>query len=180
METYGGLGIPRCLGRLRASRAVFVLAALVLGGAALLGAPGAAAGPAVSTTTPVTYDGTNTCTGDMFTGTGNIHTVFSENASASGVLQHHLDMRIDGLQAVTTFPVPGKKYVVQDTYDEEFVFGSAAEETFDITLHFIRVGEDGTLILGDDFYEYLRTHITANANGDVTAFSVRTNDMPCQ
>jgi hypothetical protein len=35
-------------------------------------------------------------------------------------------------------------------------------------------------VLGDDFYEFLRTHITANANGIVTAFDVRTNAMPCQ
>jgi hypothetical protein len=82
------------------------------------------------------------------------------------------------LQAVSL--LTGKKYVVQDTFSDEFVFGGASEETFDITAHYIRVGEDRTFILGDDFYEYLRTHITANANGVVTAFSVRTNDMPCQ
>jgi hypothetical protein len=180
MGIYGGLGIPRCLGQLRASRAGFVLAALVLGGAALLGASGATAGPAVSTTMPFTYAGTNTCTGgEPFSGTGNVHVLLSENLSTSGVLQYHLDVRIDGLQAVT-FPLPVKKYVVQDTFDDEFVFSSAAEETFDITAHFIRVGEDGSFILGDDFYEYLRTHVTANANGEVTAFSVRASDMPCQ
>jgi hypothetical protein len=180
MGSYGGLGIPRCLPqRLRVSRAV-MLAALVLAGGALLGAPGAAAGPAFSTTTTVPYDGTNTCTGDMFSGTGNMHFLLSENVSTSGVLQHHLDVRLDGLQAVTTFPTPGKKYVVQDTFNDEFVFGSADEATFDITAHFVRVGEDGTSVLGDDFYEYLRTHITTNANGDVTALSVRANDMPCQ
>ena len=39
---------------------------------------------------------------------------------------------------------------------------------------------DGGLILGDDFYEYIRAHITANANGTVTADYVRTNSMPCQ
>jgi hypothetical protein len=156
-----------------------VLVALILVGAALFGAPGAAAGPAVSTTTTVPYDGTNTCTGDIFTGTGTLHFLFSENLSSSGVLEHHLDARLDGLQVVTTFPVAGKKYVVQDTFDDEFVFGSAAEETFDITAHFVRVGEDGTLVLGDDFYEYFRAHITANDTG-VTSYSIRTNDMPCQ
>ena len=87
-------------------------------------------------------------------------------------------MHIDGLKAIG---MPnGKTYIVQDVYSDEFVIAGATEETFDITAHFIRQGEDGTLILGDDFYEYMRTHITANANGMVTAFSIRTNDMPCQ
>lgn len=158
--------------------AVSVLAALVVAGGALIGASGAAAGPADSSTTPITFDGTNSCTGEVFTGTGDLHFLLSENVSAGGVLQYHLDVRIDGLQAVAA--LTGKKYVVQDTFDHEFVFSNAAEDTFDITAHFERVGEDGTFILGDDFYEYLRTHITANANGIVTAFEVRTSDAPCQ
>jgi hypothetical protein len=174
----GALVRPRFLVRASISPAVFVLAALVFAGGALIGATRAAAGPAVSYTTPITYDGTNSCTEEIFTGTGNAHFVLSENLSASGVIQYHLDTRIDGLQAVA---VPsGKRYVVQDTFDHEFVFSNAAEDTFDITAHFVRVGEDGTLILGDDFYEYFRAHITANANGMVTAFSVRTSDAPCQ
>jgi hypothetical protein len=156
----------------------FVAAVLALGAVTLVGATGAAAGPAFTQTTPFTYTGTNPCTGEAFLGSGNMHFLLSENLSASGAIQHHLNVRMDGLQAVT---LSGKKYVVQDTFNDEFVITGASEETFDITVHYIRVGEDGTLILGDDFYEYLRTHITANANGMVTAFKVATNDMPpCQ
>jgi len=153
-----------------------VLAILGVAGAALLGATGAAAGPALSTTTPVTYGGTNLCTGEAFTGTGNMRFFENADATTSGI-QYHLNVRFDGLQAFTP---SGKKYVVQDTLNWEFVFRTAAEETYDATVRFIRVGEDGTLILGDDFYEYLRTHITANANGMVTAFQVNMQDMPCQ
>jgi len=156
----------------------FVLATLVFG--ALVAPSSAVAGPAVSTTSPFSYAGTNSCTGEAFTGTGTLHLLMSDNLSASGVVQHHINSRLDGLKAVT---LTGKNYVVQDTFNDELVFdsdGAPAEETFDVTAHFIRVGEDGTLVLGDDFYEYLRTHITANANGMVTTFSVKTNDMPCQ
>jgi hypothetical protein len=118
------------------------------------------------------------CTEEAFSGTGTLHFLMSENLSTSGVIQSHLDTRLDGLKAVT---VTGKRYVVQDTFNWEFVIhGDGAEDTFDITAHFVRVGEDGSFVLGDDFYEYLRTHITANANGMVTAFYVNTNDMPCQ
>jgi hypothetical protein len=174
----GALVRPRLLVRASVWPAVFILAALVLAGVALIGATVAAAGPAVSYTTPVTYGGFNSCAGEFFTGTGNVHFLTSENVSASGVLQSHVNVRIDGLQAVAA--LSGKKYVVQDTFSHEFVFSKADEDTFDLTAHFVRVGEDGTLSLGDDFYEYLRTHITANANGTVTALSVRMSDAPCQ
>jgi hypothetical protein len=160
-------------------RRILVLATLGFGLGALASASGATAGPAVSTTSPFTYAGTNACTGEAFTGTGRLQLLTTDNLSASGAIQFHLNARIDGLQAVTT---TGKKYVVQDTFNWEFVIhGVGAEETFDLTAHFVRVGEDGSFVLGDDFYEYLRTHITANANGVVTAFSVNTSDMPpCQ
>jgi len=162
------------------ARRIFALATLTFGIGALVATPGATAGPAVSTTSPFTYTGTNTCIAppEAFTGTGTLHTSTTENLSASGVLQSHFNARIDGLQAVAV--LTGKKYVVQDTLNHEFVFGSATEDTFDMTAHFIRVGEDGTLIFGDDFYEYLRAHITVNANGMMTSFYVNMNAMPCQ
>jgi hypothetical protein len=160
------------------SRAVLLVAALVVAGIAMIGATSAAAGPAVSESTPFTYDGTSPCTGEMFTGTGTAHFLLSENVSGSGVIQSHLDVRIDGLEAVAV--LSGKKYVAQDTFNHEFVFSKAAEDTFNLTVHYVRVGEDGSFVLGDDFYEYLRAHITANANGLVTAFDVRTNPTPCQ
>jgi hypothetical protein len=177
MGIYGESDMPR-LRRARTSRALFVVAVLVLVGGALIGAGGTAAGPAFSLTSPIMYAGTNTCTGETFTGTGTLHFLTTENLSAGGVIESHLNVRVDGLQAVTA---TGKKYVVQDALNHEFVIhGVGAEDTFDMTAHFVRVGEDGTFVLGDDFYEYLRAHITANAKGMVTAFYVNTSDSPCQ
>jgi len=154
-------------------RATLVLAALLCGLGALVWTSGAVAGPAVSTTTPFAYGATNPCTGEPFTGTGTLHLVVSENLSPSGMLQSHFEARLDGLQAVT---MTGKRYVVQNTEAHSFGFdttdGAPAHETFETTAHFVRQGEDGGSILGDDFYERLFTHITANANGDVTALKV--------
>jgi hypothetical protein len=149
------------LRRLRASRAVLVL--IVLG--ALIGATSAGA--------------ENPCAAppEAFTGTGTLHFLVAENESASGVIQSHLNVRIDGLKAVT---LTGKKYVVQDTFNWEFVFSRAAEETFDVIAHYVRVGEDGSFVLGDDFYQYIRAHITANANGAITVQRMETEDQPCQ
>jgi hypothetical protein len=157
-----------------ARRGAFAL--LVLAGA-LVAATCAAAGPGVSTTEPFTYGMTNPCTGEAFVGDGTLHTTMSENLSASGNIESHLEARIDGLKAVT---LTGKKYVVQDTFNWQFTIAKGSEETFDIVAHYVRVGEDGSLVLGDDFYEYMKTHITANANGMVTASKVDTNNQPCQ
>jgi hypothetical protein len=157
--------------------AALLLISLLLGAGALIGARAASADAAFSETTPTTYAGFNLCTGEPFSGTGTMHFLMSDRVSNSGALQHHLLTTVDGLQAVTPL---GKRYVVQDRYSDEFVFSGASEETFDITAHFIRQGEDGTFILGDDFYEYYRAHITTNANGMITAFDITTSDMPCQ
>jgi hypothetical protein len=163
-------------------RAGSVLAALVLGGCALIVATGATAGPGFSTTTPFTFGGTNPCTGDSFTGSGNLHLLFSENESNSGHIQFHIEANFAGLQAVTTFPVAGKKYVVIDQEDQTNTFdsdGEPAHETVESTVQFIRSGEDGSPTTGDDFYQHFLAHITANANGVVTVQDVKT-DTRCR
>ena len=132
----------------------------------------------VSQTTTMTYTGMNTCAGEMFSGTGTARFDLSESVATDGSIHHHLATRIDGLKAVAM--ISGKKYVVQETYFDEFNFVGASEETFSIRAHYIRVGEDGSFILGDDFYEYIHTHITANDQGMVTSFSVDTSDDPCR
>jgi hypothetical protein len=157
----------------------FGVATLVCAAAALVGATGAVAGPAVTETTTFVYNGTNLCTMEDFSGTGNLHSSITENLSTSGVLETHVLFSIDGLNAVTLL---GKRYIVQDVYNHEFVFGSSDEDTFQIRAHYIRQGEDGSLILGDDFYFYLRTHITADpTTGAVKSLHVDTSgDDTCQ
>ena len=148
---------------------------LIIGGGALIGATSATAGPGVSTTTPFTFDGTNPCTGDVFAGTGNLHFLLSDNLSSSGMVQYHIEARFSGLQAVTTF---GQKYVVIDEEDQTDTFdtdGAPAQETVEHTLQFVRSGEDGSLLMDDDFYEHFLAHITANANGTVTVQDVTLN-----
>ena len=152
-------------------RAVWTGLVVALG--ALLAVTCAAAGPATSMTTPTTFVGENPCTGEALTGTGTLHTVTTENLSQSGNIEFHLATTLSGLTATT---VLGKKYVVREAYNQEFTISKAAQETFAVVAHYVRVGEDGTYVLGDDFYQYLRTHITANANGLVTAFRIDQSD----
>ena len=131
----------------------------------------ASAGPGVSTTTPFSFSGTNPCTGDAFAGSGQLHFLLSDNLSTSGMIQFHIEAGFSGLQAVTTFPVAGKRYVVIDQENQTITFdsdGAPAHETVEHTLQFVRSGEDGSLLMDDDFYEHFLAHITANANGTVT------------
>jgi hypothetical protein len=150
---------------------------LMAAAGALVAVTCAAADPGVSTTTPFMYDGVNNCTGEAFSGMGTLHTTSRDGLSASGNIEYHLYATIDGLKAVT---VTGKTYVVQDVFAHDFTISTATEDTFVLVAHYVRVGEDGTFLLGDDFYEFLRTHITANANGIPTAFKFDTSDQPCQ
>jgi hypothetical protein len=150
----------------------------VLGGCTLVVATGATAGPGFTTTTPFSFAGTNPCTGDSFMGSGTLHFLISDNLSNSGNVQYHIETNFAGLQAVTTLPVAGKKYVVIDEEDLTQTFDSDAapsHETMESTLQFVRSGEDGSVISGDDFYEHVLAHITANANGTVTVEDVKTD-----
>jgi len=165
------------------SRAVPVLTALVLGGGALIGAAGAAADTAFTTTTPFSFTGTNYCVmpAEEFAGNGQMHFVMSENLSTSGVVQSHLGVGFSGLQALT---LSNKKYVVIDQENKnsgfDFFGPGPAHETVDTILQFVRLGEDGTSIVGgDDFYEHVLAHITANANGIVTVDDM-TTETRCQ
>ena len=148
---------------------------LAIAAVALVTVTGAAADSGTSTTMPVMYSGANPCTGEAFWGNGTVHTTLTDNLSASGNVAFHWDTTLDGLKAVTA---TGKTYVVHESFNWQFSFSNASEETFDIVAHYVRVGEDGTLVLGDDFYQYLRTHATANASGMPTAFQVSSNDVP--
>jgi hypothetical protein len=152
--------------------ASLALTTLLIGGV-LIGttATSVSAGPGVSTTTPFSFSGTNPCTGDAFAGSGQLHFLLSDNLSSSGMIQYHIEATFSGLQAVTTAPVAGKKYVVINQEDQTITFdsdGAPSHETVEHTLQFVRSGEDGSLLMDDDFYEHFLAHATANANGTVT------------
>jgi hypothetical protein len=160
----------------------FVLPVLVAG-AALVGATGASAGPAITSNTPFTFAGTNSCVfpAEEFMGSGHIQMLASDNESNSGNVQFHLEGNFAGLQAVTTFPlaVAGKKYVVVDEEDLllTFVPDGASHQTLEVTFKFVRSGEDGTpLTTGDDFFVHFLAHATVNANGVPTVEDLKTDD----
>jgi hypothetical protein len=116
-----------------------------------------------------------------FVGNGNLHLLVSSNLSTSGNVQSHLQTNLQGLQA-TAIP-SGKKYQVPDSLTESFEFDGLdvmpAHTTFEFMAQFVRVGEDGTYVFGDDFYEHFLAHATVNANGVVTVDDF-SDDVRCQ
>ena len=156
-----------------------LVAALASSLLVVFGATTAAASPAVTTRTPLTYPGTNPCVvpAEPFVGTGIFHLLVSGNLSGSGMAQSHLEGNLQGLQAVT---ITGKKYVVVSSESQTLVLDTADAAPFVLTwvwtVNYVRVGEDGTLIGADDFYLHFRIHSTVNANGvpTVDRFTIET------
>ncbi len=164
---------------LRREWCLWAILALVLGTSALVTATGATAGSAVATTAPFTFPGTNPCTNEPFVGNGSLHFLTSANLSDGGMVQSHLEANLQGLHAVT---VSGKNYVVVDTSTQTLVFDTPDlapfHETLEWIVQFVRQGEDGTFIYGDDFFEHFLAHATVNANGIVTVDDL-SNDTRC-
>jgi hypothetical protein len=143
----------------------------------------ARAGTAVSTTAPIAFTGTNFCVvpAEDFVGSGYVHLVLSSNLSTSGMVQSHLQANLQGFQARAI--ASGTKYQVPDSSTESYEFDALDlapfHTTFEFMVQFIRVGEDGTYLFGDDFYEHFLAHATVNANGIVTVDDF-TDDTRCQ
>jgi hypothetical protein len=157
--------------------APFVLAFL------LFFAASAAGDTTVATIAPFTFTGTNSCVtpAEDFVGSGGLHVVVSSNLSPSGMVQSHLKANMQGLQA--TALITGKKYQVPDSETNSYEFDTTDlapfHTTFEFMVQFIRVGESGTYIFGDDFYEHFLAHATVNANGVVTVDDL-SDDTRCQ
>ena len=77
----------------------------------------------------------------------------------------HLEANLESLQAVT---LTGAKYVIPDSFSQTIVFDSTDLapfiETFEFDTLFVRVGEDGTFIMGDDFHVHFLAHATVDGN----------------
>jgi len=179
--TKRGVGcMRRLLARVALRFTILVSGSALLGLGALALASAASADTEVQTSTLFAFAGVNPCTGEAFEGTGNLHLVISSNLSTSGTVQFHLEANVEGLHATT---VTGTKYEVPfQSPNLSFGFdsdGMPAHETYESLVQFVRLGEDGSLLSGDDFYEHFLAHITANANGTVTV-SDFTYDARCK
>lgn len=117
--------------------------------------------------TAVAYNG---CTDELVAVEGNLHTTSRMTLSGDrvhiGVTSH-----FTGVKGTT---VTGARYTMMDVENQQTNFSTdidfaPSEFTSERTMNLTRLGEDGTFVDGDDLRFHLIAHMTANANGLVTA-----------
>ena len=160
-------------------RCVFVLIVALV---STLGLAAGADATGTETRTPFTAPFENPCTGEPFTATGFVHITSDFTIGTDGSLHDQYHLNLEGVTAKGL--VSGVKYVVEQEWND----GTNADDDH-MTMHhifkehYVRAREDGTPVVGaagDDFYVYFHLHITVNANGTPTAFTLNTEDEPCQ
>jgi hypothetical protein len=115
---------------------------------------------------PVDFVLTNMCTGETFTGSGFDH----RKVSFTTFPKFHMTVE-ENLEDAKGVTATGARYVVPAEVSSHQIMDTdfaPANGTTEESVQFIRQAEDGTLILGDDFYFRLKVHATVNAHGDVT------------
>jgi len=145
-----------------------------------LSAPLAAAlaPPFIDAHVPFTFADFNPCTGEAFSGPGFIHMKIYLTSAPN----FHISIE-ENLEDVKGVTLTGVRYVVPEQTSEQLIADqdfAPASVTFEETEQFVRQAEDGTLIMGDDFYLRMMFHSTVNANGDATASVSNVAAAPCK
>lgn len=171
------------LRRARRVGARIVVWTFVLAGGAVVGV-GGAAGETVTTITPFALAGSNACVvpAEDFTATGNLRLAISGNESGGGTATSRIDTTLQGFKAQAVTLSGTKNYVVPGESTESFLIdtdGAPFHLTIESMIQFVRQGNDGTYITGDDFYEHVLIRVRVNSNGTVTVEDVG-GDTRCQ
>jgi hypothetical protein len=171
------------LRQVRSSRTIFFLMVGVATAAAMIGATGAA-GTTTTTSTPFGLAGTNDCVipPEDFVATGNLRLSISGTASSGGTSRSQIGTTLQGLQAQAVTLSGTKKYVVPGESTDSFSFDDDAVPfhfTSEQMVQFVRQGDDGTYITGDDFYVHVLVRVRVNANGTATVEDMG-GDTRCQ
>jgi hypothetical protein len=145
--------------------------------------PTAASGAIVKTVethTPLTDSRFNPCTGEPLVITGFFHSRVYFDVDLDGSTHFVLEFNLENMKATA---LTGATYVVKEGVQTHTNAGSEFvpfNNEFNFVEHYVRRGEDGTLVDGDDFYLGFRTHVTVNANGTTTAQRMESNDDVCR
>jgi hypothetical protein len=112
---------------------------------------------------PLSGADVNPCTGVAFTGTGFIHIVTHETTASDGSLHFGVDenLHFQGVDAT------GTTYIENGT--ESFTFIRPASAPGPMVFEFPTTDVIVSRGAAPSFYLHALTHITVNANGDVTA-----------
>ena len=115
---------------------------------------------------PFSFTAFNSCTGELFGGTGFFHHKVTLATAPNS--RFHFEANVESAQGTT---LSGARYVFnqQGAFHITFDTDSApANHTAESMQHFTRQGEDGSLVAGDDLYLRFKAHFTINASGVAT------------
>ena len=153
---------------MRSVREYVVVAGLVLAGVFAFPASASVGANFVETQQPFAQWLVNPCTEEPFFATGRLHERVYFSVTFDG--KTHMSAHIN-LQGVEGFTLSGVRYVVQRNDNNHFIHDSDfAPFNSHVTFreHYVRLKSDGTLEKEDDFFMYIRGHLTTNANGVTT------------
>jgi hypothetical protein len=163
-----------------ARRFVWVLPLLVTAALALPAAASAAIVKTVETHTPFTEPRFNPCTGEPLVITGFFHSRVYFDVALDGSTHIVVEFNLQNMKAIAP---TGAKYVVKESLEThtnaQFAFIPFNTE-FNFVEHYVRRGENGAFVDGDDFYLAFRIHLTVNANGTTTAERLTSNEDTCR
>jgi hypothetical protein len=114
----------------------------------------------------------NPCTGEPVLVTGTVHIEQRESVSTTGAIHYQTTVHSTGFRGTTLDPINPVRYTASDVVTTETNQVGATETTFNQTQVYNRLGNDGRLILGDDFRAHLAVHATVNAKGDISSLRV--------
>jgi hypothetical protein len=159
-----------------------LLAVLLLLTAALVGSTSASSAivKTVETHTPFTDSRFNPCTGEPLVITGFVHSRVYFDVDLDGSTHFVLEFNLEDMKAVAT---SGATYVVKESIETHTNAQSSFvpyNTEFNFVEHYVRRGDNGALVDGDDFYLAFRMHVTVNANGTTSVQRLASNDDTCQ
>src|SRR5207237_1921773 len=111
----------------------------------------------------------NPCTGETAKGSGFVHVKVFESLDPNDHVS--MEANVESFEAIT---LTGVRYVVPEQLSSHTIAdsdGVPVNATDEEMAHLIRQGEDGSFVMGDDFYLRISSHYTYNGNGDLTASS---------
>lgn len=142
--------------------AVFVAVAVLV--AVVAGAVPAA--PTTTTSQPFSQVLFNPCTGELFHAEGEIHLRTQQSLSPDGRLHVTVGSNLQNVKGVGL--ASGARYAVQQVLAEHTnADGDFAPYNTNSNFleHYIRQSDTGSLLPDDDFFFWIRLHLTVNASG---------------
>jgi hypothetical protein len=155
---------------MRSAREYVVVAGLLLAGVFALPASASVVGANfVETQIPFVELRFNECMAEEVMATGRFHVRVYFSVSPDGKTHYSAQTSLQGVEGST---LDGARYVVQENSSDHIIHDSDLAPFnmhTEFRQHLVRLKSGGTLEKEDDFFMYIRGHLTMNANGVVTA-----------